>query len=373
MLESVNPRLIFAAAVITVIAALVYRDRKQVERHSIVLMRRTGKGIDFINKLESVSPRFWKAYGWTGLALGILSLPLMLLQIGWLVFQNVLGTAPEASGGVIVPSLSSSTSATTGAIFVPVEYWVTVLLAVMVVHEFSHGVIAKNEGFSLDSVGWVIFGIIPGAFVQPEGQGMKEDEENGKWDHGTMLGRLKVFTAGSFANYLLGLVFILGIIGVAALPSGPELQYQAQQGFPAAEAGLNQGVLYSVNGTELENMTELREALNGTEPGQPITLNTSEGSYSFELGKREGQEGGYIGLRFGNTLKAWLLGLFNAGALLSIGIGLFNMLPAKPLDGGKVLEEGLVYLLGDRGIAVTNYISVGLWMAVLFALFGGFI
>ena len=89
-----------------------------------------------------------------------------------------------------------------------------------------------------------------------------------------------------------------------------------------------------------------------------------------------------------NTVTAWLFSFLNGTAVLSIGLGLFNLVPIPPLDGSKVLfsllperayytlmryeRYGMLILLlimwldiGGRYLSNAIY-TVYLWMAGLF-------
>lgn len=63
----------------------------------------------------------------------------------------------------------------------------------------------------------------------------------------------------------------------------------------------------------------------------------------------------------------WLAPLAAVGGLLgwfNLSLGLFNMLPGAPLDGGRVLQAGLWRLLGDRRQAARLSAAVGIMMGM---------
>ncbi len=80
----------------------------------------------------------------------------------------------------------------------------------MVVHELSHGVVAKAQRLPLKSVGLVLLAVIPpGAFVEPD------EEELGKAP--PLRARLRVYGAGSMANVVTALLTLL-LINLAITP-----------------------------------------------------------------------------------------------------------------------------------------------------------
>lgn len=383
MLEGVNPRLIFSVIFIAGLSALMWFDRKNVERHSILFVRRTKRGINLLDKIAKKAPRFWNAYGWTGVFFAFLSIPLMLLQIAWIVNELVIKQNFAAGPSAILPSLSSEATLQAGVSTIPVDYWVISLAIIMVVHEASHGIIARLEDFEINSVGWIVLGIIPGAFVEPKGEqmlpekGEKEGEAMGLWDQGTYKQRLKVLSAGSWANYVTALVLFILSIGVTMAIASPSIMYEAQEGFPAAEAGMTSGTLSAINGVEIESVQDIRQALEDVEPGDTVTIESSEReeAFEFEAGSREGFEGGYLGLEFRNMSPGWMwfIGLLNMAALLNVLIGMFNMLPAKPLDGGQIVDTLVEEFGNENQRKWVNHFSIVMWMIVLGSLLIGLI
>ena len=180
-LQNLNPRLVFLVGFIAVLSILMYRDRENVERHSILFYRRTKNGIELIDKIAKAAPRFWNVYAWTGVLMAVLTIPFVLWNV-LLSFQQMFETGGSSGGpSLIAPGLTSETTLQSGVSFVPAEYWIIAIGVLMVVHEMSHGIIARVEDMEINSVGWIVLGIIPGAFVEPKGEDMlptKEDEEN---------------------------------------------------------------------------------------------------------------------------------------------------------------------------------------------------
>ena len=403
-----SPRLIFLIVFIAGMSYLLYKDRNKIERTSILFYRRTKNGIDKIDAIQKRFPRFWKAYGWGAAISGVLSMILAAVYIGnqyIKVFQ--VGSIKESGLSAVLPGLVSESSFQPGVSFIPVEYWLIGIAVLMTVHELSHGIVARSEGFEINSVGWIVLGIFPGAFVEPKGEKMlpgdeeeqedeedsededKEDSDNtGLWDQGSLSSRIKVLGAGSFANYLTAIVFMIAAIGLTSAVAQPgDMVYVAQDNEPAAQAGMNNGTLYSFNGEQLNSREQLIQLTQDLEPGQNVTLNTSEGVftvetrarnttpqggipgiYTWDKGPQETE--GYIGILFGQRSElnepfqpyegflTWLISMFETIAVLNIGIGLVNMLPIKPLDGGQILGGVIDKYLGEKPSMAFNYVSL---------------
>ncbi len=383
----INPRLLFAIFFVVGLTAFMYYDRKNVERHSILFIRRTQRGISYLDKIAKKAPRFWNVYGWAGVVAAIISIPLMLFQIGWIVNNFISTGSSEGGPAAILPGLTSEQTIggnlQAGATFIPVEYWVISIAILMVVHEASHGIIARLEDFEINSVGWIVLGIIPGAFVEPKGEmmmpekGEKDGDAMGLWDQGNYKQRLKVLSAGSFANYVTAFFLFLLSIGVASAVATPNLMYDAQEDYPAAEAGMTSGEIFEINGVEVSNLEDVRDVMEGIEPGDTVSVLSDEREepFEFEAGELEGFEGGYIGLQFFNLTSGWMwfINLLVMAAFINLAVGMFNLLPAKPLDGGQIVDTFVEEFGTEEQRKYVNYFSIIMWVIVLGSLIAALI
>ena len=407
-LKGINPRFLFLTISVALLGFLIYRDRENVQRESILFYRRTDKGLDLIDKIAKRFPRFWNFYGWTGLVVGIMTIPFIVFNIV-LSFSQMFQSGGTTGGpSLVAPGLSAETTFQSGISFIPVEYWVLGIGVLMIVHEMSHGIVARAEDMELNSVGWIVLGIIPGAFVEPKGENMlpekgdkeeNKDEEiddddgseasSGHWDQGSLSSQLKVLAAGSFANYITALVLtglaLLLFVNITA-PSG--VSYLAQDNLSASEAGMTNGTLYSIDDQKLRYGSEVKEALQNYEVNDTILANTSEGSYNVTLMERngsahmgvliytsEGLLGDFIDMINNNReikdqyssyegFLSWTLSGLQVIALLNLLIGLFNMLPVRPLDGGQIVAA-LTDKYWEDSTEVFNYLSVFVWILLL--------
>ena len=80
----------------------------------------------------------------------------------------MLFTKPAASSGVglVLPFKAK------GVFYVPFFYWIISIFVIAVVHEFSHGLIARANNIKVKSSGFAFLAllvpIIPAAFVEPD-------------------------------------------------------------------------------------------------------------------------------------------------------------------------------------------------------------
>ncbi|QGA80425.1 site-2 protease family protein [Candidatus Nanohalobium constans] len=385
-MDTATLRFGFLLGMVGLIFALLWRDRENVERSGILFYRRTKNGLDLIDRVAKRFPRFWKVYSWGGVLAAAVSVPLIFYSIYELVLKVVRTGQPAEGAGVVYPSTGSTISQSAGAIGVPAEYWFISIGILMVVHELSHGVIARAQDFDINSVGVLVLGVIPGAFVEPKGSGLPGDDggdeakPHGAWDQGDWISRVKVLAAGSWANYLTAGLFLVLALGFTSATSNPAgIVYQAQDDFPAGEAGMTNGTLQAVGNQTVADISDIKAATEGLQSGDSLELVTTEGNFSVTATSKEGFDGGYLGLQFLSVdreykdgLKSfsgflsWFGGLLNIVAFLNLGIGMFNMFPAKPLDGGHILDAVIERFAGEE---YTQYVNA--WSgAVLLLLVG---
>lgn len=386
----VTSRLLFLIIFVTGLSALLYWDRKNVTRHHILFYRRTKRGLKLIDNIAKKFPQFWKYYGWTGVFTGLISVAISAVLIAGVLRDMVVNTSTQNGPSLLLPGLVSQNQFQAGVSFIPVEYWVIGIGILMVVHEMSHGIVAKAEGFELNSVGWVVMGILPGAFVEPKGENMLPGEEadsseGGMWDQGSWTSRLKVLGAGSFANYLTAAMFLLAgvaVSGAVTEPGQTQLVYSSEEGFPAYEEGMTQGTIHQVNEVNVSTQEEFERVVSNTSVGDNVSFWTSEGNFTVQAVEHEDHDDGYIGIRYAEAQSTvvkdsysnhkgffqWFVSLLWTVGLLNLMIGLFNMLPIKPLDGGLMTETLMEKYVGEDSIKYLNNFSAIGWLLIIGAI-----
>ena len=69
----------------------------------------------------------------------------------------------------------------------------------------------------------------------------------------------------------------------------------------------------------------------------------------------------------------WIYGLFIILVILNLGIGLFNLVPIGPLDGGRMLQLPLQRFFGkEKGNKVWYYVGVVFLLVVIIIIASGF-
>ena len=153
--------------------------------------------------MDSIAGKFkniLKYISYLGIIIGFLGM--ILISYGLIDNVYKIITKPEALPGVglVLPFEVK------GVFYVPFFYWIISIFVIAVVHEFSHGIIARYYNMRIKSSGLAFLGIVipvvPAAFVEPD-----EDELKKR----PVKEQLGVFAAGPFSN--IALAFIILILG----------------------------------------------------------------------------------------------------------------------------------------------------------------
>lgn len=338
------------------IILFIYVKRSKFEfQAKIIALYRTNFGLNLIERIGGKHAELIKQIGYWGIGVGFIGMGFIIYMIlkGFFDLLFIPDAPPVISPvlpGVPIPG---------SPVFVPFWYGIIALFVVVLIHEFSHGIVARAHDVKVTSTGIVFFGPIIGAFVEPDEKQVTKKSDVVKYS---------IFAAGPFSNVILA-AFVLAIMvwGLAPLtnlvaqPTGVTFT-SVEDGLPADIAGLEAGVLYTfVNNNTITSLPEFEAALKDVEVGEKVLIGNSESSYEVVTTSRdENPERAIIGVNvktaFSNEDKWWLQvllwfnGLVSWIFILSLGLGLANLLPLGPVDGGRMLKEALEKVWGaDKG------------------------
>ncbi|USN45183.1 MAG: site-2 protease family protein [Candidatus Woesearchaeota archaeon] len=331
-----------------VLFLIIYRHRKKFQFQSkIVMMLHTKIGLKLMHYLGDKHAKFFRVLGFVGIFVGYIGMVFMTGIILFGVYQLIF--VPDAAPVVspVLPGVSIPGS----PISVPFWSGMIALFITIVVHEFGHGVISVANKIKVKSSGFVMFGPIPGAFVEPDEKQLEKATPSVK---------LAVFAAGPWFNALLAMfIFLLLLVIVNPLIGNATTEGVAFSsllaGTPAANSSLETDVVYKeVDGVTMVTYQTFFEYMQNTTPGQVITFSNERNTVSVELGTHpQNPDLGYLGvIPHQVTLKEslpgwlgivllWMYGLLGWIFILSIGIGSANLLPLGPVDGGRMFEVAL--------------------------------
>ncbi len=385
-------------AFILIIGLFIFRDRKNVKFDKIVFMRRTSKGRNFIDRVAKSNRGFWKYAGTVGVVIAVFTLVVGSL---FLVGQASSVVAGNKEGGVklLLPGPVSSPTQLPGVFVVPWWIWVIGVAIVIIPHEFMHGIMCRIDKVRIKSVGWILLVIIPGAFVEPDERQLKRAK------HAT---KLRVYAAGSFANIVVAMI-VLGVMIAysAGAFTNAGVFVRPINNTPAAAAGLH-GAITEIGGYRIASADDISRVMAQHSAGDTVIVKTLDGEvivpqftlsgfasllpkqaalvnessheYQITLTQNPDKNVAYMGVavmgpavRYNGNINSFygtepLIMLLLWIYVFNLGIGIVNMLPIKPLDGGLLFEE-LVGTSGKRQYFV-RAVSTIMLLVLLFNLIG---
>ncbi len=384
--------------VILAIMGLVWLfDRKNFRREGIMFLRRTKKGLEFIDNFAKKHGDALRKFGTLGIimsfgalgawyvlkmqekkyaaakAFAILALLLAAMLYVFKTVYAVSGALFGASGFVaaqlvegIINLFSRPDAAaqmqfvlpiqTTSArvFYVPIDFWLISIFVLLVVHEFSHAFVSRAENIRVKSMGYGFLAVIPLGFAEPDERELKKT---------TSIKRSRIFAAGSFSNILAAIISVILLTGTVLAISGvyttSGVKYSTVvAGTPADILLPHNGTLTEVNGQKINSTKGLAGVMDSIQPGAEISAVVNGERHVIKtIADPKNSTRAFMGisnienavvakeryLKFAgsglSSVLSYLFSLFRWLFLLNLGIGLFNLLPLKPLDGGFIFEE----------------------------------
>ena len=382
MFDIFDPYFLSVVAFFAVLGLLIYKDRKNMEFHTLMVMRRTERFKTLIDRIANISPRFWKAAA----VLGILMAIYVMFYGSFLLLSTagsvLLGLIKQPALQLILPSPTATGASGPGYMLIPFWFWIITICSILVPHELMHGIVARAEKIRLKSVGLMLLAIFPGAFVEPDERQLQKAK---------LLTRLRIFAAGSFANFSTALI-IIGLFAFLIWPvvfgTGIILETVAD-GSPAALAGLASGQLVTqVNSKPITSSYweftggrgYLYEEVGAVSVGDTVSLVADGKSYVMEAAKNAETGAAYIGVTYTPVMSLPAKPFFEVANLFamiwvfSLAVGMVNILPIYPLDGGLMFEAvAKKYLKNRRAKIVTRATAYHFVLVMVFDFFGPWI
>lgn len=334
--------------------AIIYKRGKWrgVSFEGTMLIWRTRFGLRFVDRLGRTLRKFWLAFGTAAATFGFVFMVGVFITL--LLSVVVIFQYPEAPSGVklIYPGIT-----------IPLIEGLVALFSVLIVHEFAHGFVMRAQGLRTKSTGLLLWMVIPGAFVEQDEKQLKR---------APLMKRLRVYGAGSFANVVFA-ILCLGIILALISPKPGVYVYGIQQGSPAENNLWLGAQLIEMENIPINTYDDYYDFVEEIVPEENISILTENGSVTITASENYRDNIGIlpiaatsrwefanplivavvaaedlIGFRpiihpyvydsaipwEGITMLKWMF-------MLNFGIGLINMLPAVPLDGGYMLRGAL--------------------------------
>ena len=369
-----------------------------------LIILKTQKGQSLLEKLSRF--RFISILSWISLILmpifSLLAVSILLLTASlYLSFPEVREIARETGpqGALLIPGINP---------YLPIIYgWIAIFIG-LVIHELSHGVIARAVDIPVRSSGILFFLFLPiGAFVEVD---------DTKLDSVSFKKSGRIIAAGAGSNIVVGLMALILLVGVVntmePVADGIPVSKIVVDS-PANMAGLLPGdIITHLNGIPVDDSNVFSQNFNNLSPGDEIILKVQRQSVQYDYpiilsSRPENPEEPFIGIMrpsidINDSLHRYQNGIsfstdllvyfsFPSGDSYSIpfstsmqnfytsslgnqyivfsnllfwiwfinfNLGIFNSLPLGPLDGGQAFKRGLKSVTGNKlSQNNINYIS----------------
>jgi len=371
---------VIAIAFLIILGLLLWRKRSKLELKKLlfpvfyVLMYKSKWGLQGMDFWARKLRKTLTILGYIGIIVGFLGMLFICVE---LVLSTVkLISQPGAPSVQLVLPVQAK-----GVFYVPLLYWILSIFIVAVVHEFGHGVIARAHKIPLKGTGFAflsfIIPILPAAFVEPDETSLT---------HRKSKERLSVYAAGPFANILLGVLMLGALFAMSPVseaifePAGVEIVSFTPDS-AAKVAGLETGsIITEVGDMDVRSVEDLHAAVETLDPNDLAIVDTIEGEkFSFNPDiDPEDSSRAFLGIRVRGYVKEkitflesypvwiadifkWFQGLFFWIFALSLGIGLFNLLPIGPLDGGHMSRVVLTKFIKNKKNALKMWAYISLF------------
>lgn len=363
------------------IIAFIIIKRKQLDvQAKIIILYRTKWGLRWMDRTVQRWKEWIVLFGYIGVGIGFVG----MIFISYTLIKNLIDLMmmPGTTSGVslVLPGIDVP-----GVGILPFWHWLVAIFLIAVVHEFSHGIVARAHKLEVKNTGIVFFGPIIGAFVEPNEEKMRKEKE---------VVQYSVLAAGSFSNIILAIVALLlmsllfvPIQQTMVEPTGFTFQSYVDSTYPFAQAAIAPGTLITgINNIPTLRFEDFSSELAAKKPGDTIIVHAKEKDYEITLAqnpddakkpflgiqaiKNEFEVKGqytsgvskalYTAIVTGVTFLRWLF-------LLSLGIGLFNLLPLPIVDGGRMMQTFLYRLKGEEK-GEKRYRQIGVFFLVVLLL-----
>ena len=240
--------------------------------------------------------------------------------------QSIPGVAP------IIPGIT-----------IPLFAGLLSLAVLLVVHEFSHGILARISNIKVKSSGALLFGIIPiGAFVEPEEKTI--EKMSSKIQN-------RISAAGVASNMLLAILFFIPLVLMFyfVLPAYQHnfVYIQATEPNSPANGIIAPGsTVLKWNSYNISSISDFKTAAVGDTPGANVSVLTNKGSFVLKANStgKVGvivQQGEMMGGGSFGQIISFFYSFFALSFLLNFLIAVVNYLPIPSFDGWRIFSTSI--------------------------------
>lgn len=202
------------------IAWFLYNGRKNIKKEGLLLLYKASWGIKLINHVGKKYDRTIKAFSYVSILLGYFLMAGMLYLFGKIIWiyafnQDVVRAVKVPPIIPLVPYLPQIFKLD----FLPpfyFTYWILILIAIAIPHEFFHGIFAARDKIKIKNTGFGFFPfflpIFLAAFVELDEPEMAKRSK---------FSQMAILSAGTFANILTAIFFFIIMLVFFTLAFSP--------------------------------------------------------------------------------------------------------------------------------------------------------
>ena len=380
-----NTDYILLGLFVALMLIFLLRNKKRVQMQKMLfpllyfVMYRTKLGLKWMDDLAKRFPRFLHHFYYVGIYICFLGMVFICWQIIKLSIDLILKPSMPPAIQLVLPIEAK------GIFYIPFSYWIISIFIIAVVHEFSHGVASRVYKIPVKSSGFaflgIIFPVVPAAFVEPDEKRLLKTD----WKK-----QIAVFAAGPLANIVLAFLLIIGSFALVPLTNvffekGILLASVDSEG-PSFKAGLGAGdIITSLNNQKVNSLKDFRaisaklkeneEVLvnslkpDGTIKEHKVTLIKKDNKVIFGIGISNTPAFNFALVnKIGSWASAsflWFLKLYELLIMLNLGIGLFNLLPIGPVDGGRMFSALIGRTIPSHSKKICSYVTSAFLMILI--------
>jgi len=333
---------------------LIYR-KKFVVQSKIFVLYRTKIGLKLMDRAAKCCPKFMRFLGYIGVVVGFGGMAFIFYFLVKETFKFVIRVSPNPP---LAPVLPGVPIAGAPQLHLGFWHWIIAIFLVALVHEFSHGLFARVHKIKVTNSGFAFLGPILAAFVEPDEKQLKK---------AGLKKQLTVYAAGPYANFIFAVLFLL----LLNLVSGPLFFNLLEPngvvvsafvpGYPMEKLNISLPfTINEVNGMKTPSLEKFSHAMSKIKAGDEVTIKAGNDTLHVTAAENPANKSkGFIGVTgFSENYKVkdkysyiktfvgaflWMNKLLLWLFIINLGVGLFNLLPIGPVDGGRMFYATLLH------------------------------
>ena len=338
-----NFDLVFAIIFYALLFIFFLRNRDKFKMQGLLALYKTQLGIKLMDKLANKYPKFLEFLSYFSIFIGFTGMIIILYILIRGTYSLIFVPESQPVVAPVLPGITISPALPVLSFW----HWIIAIFIVAVVHEFAHGVYARLYDIKIKSSGFAFLGPILAAFVEPNEKAVKKLN---------VKKQLVILSSGAFVNIVLAFLVLVFFTFIFAPIQGKVLEadgvnlVQVEPGSPAELAGLQAGTLIKeVNNQKINSQRVLINAIQDSKEDDILKLTTDNGVFYVKPIMIENKP--KIGISIKDNLAVkfglpqfllptviWLNLLFFWLWVINLGVGLFNLLPLGPIDGGRMFH-----------------------------------